>query len=568
MWKKILLIILFIIILLPLFVWLAAPKYANSKLKSLLEKADTASYSYLELDFWNGNLVLHDIYLHDTTGNLSAQPVQLSLDRLAIKGVDLWRAYREKHLVIDSIILGRGFAYVPLTGKDTSAHDNKPLKLPIHQIAVNHLQIDSIGIDLALNNSNLNERFAGVINFKVDSLRIPLNRDAELMYKNTTLRISNIYAQPKKSLAWFTSDSLVYNGLANQLYMHGFKMRQRLDQAHYAKHFGFDKVHIALDVYRLQINGLPKKLGSLQEGVHLPYISVFGMQANLFKDRRLPHPSDEKKFIIEQLSELEIPIRIDTIDIIDGQLQFNENWRDDLVPGRLLLSDIQARMLNLNNTGPTENGNWTTINADITLYQRLKLDVDWRFDLRHNGIPFTLDLGIGRTPFSVLNPFTENTVGLRFKKGNLLGGRLFVEGNKKSGAGTLELYYNDMKVEFLNKEDHHTNIVHWAEGGLANLVVRNNNERGKRERLGIVYAEPLLDRAIFSFAVRMFFSGFKDIALSSNNEAKVAERGMTYLPMPKASKEIKAEEAEKAEKQAEKEARRAARKAKRAAKND
>lgn len=69
--KRILLILLLIIIAIPVVVWFGAPGFADNQLKKFIAKADTASYSLLELDLWEGNLVIHDIYLHDTTGNIS-----------------------------------------------------------------------------------------------------------------------------------------------------------------------------------------------------------------------------------------------------------------------------------------------------------------------------------------------------------------------------------------------------------------------------------------------------------------------------------------------------------------
>jgi len=38
----------------------------------------------------------------------------------------------------------------------------------------------------------------------------------------------------------------------------------------------------------------------------------------------------------------------------------------------------------------------------------------------------------------------------------------------------------------------------------------------------------------------MFFSGFKDIALTSNNQEKVAKRGMKYIEIPEKAQQIKA----------------------------
>ncbi len=560
MWKKVILILVIALFVLGGLVRFGVPYYADQKIKNILEKADSASYSFLDIDVWAGNVLIKDIYLADTNGNLAEQPVFIALDNFEVSGADLWRAYRKNELVINKVSLGKGRVIIPIQPKDSSdeksRRNNKAL---LSQISINRVSIDSLGFDLPLDSANENEAFSGVLHFVADSVSIPLAKNKKLNYANSKLVLSQLYAQPHKSIAYFSADSLVFSSNRNELRIHNILMRQRIDQNKYASHFGYDKDYVKLDVYRLTVKGIPKRLESLADGFHLPYIEVFGPEAYLFKDRRLPHPTNEKKFIVEALSELDIPIRIDTIDLVDGQLYFNENWRDDFVPGQLYLSDIQASLYNLNNRGPTEKGNWCIIDGEITLYQKLRLGIDWEFDLRENGKAFTLDLDIGSTPFSILNPFTENTVGAHFKQGYLHGGRMYVEGNKTNGAGSLDLYYSDLKVQFLDKQTHHTNVIQWAEGGIANLAVRNNNLPGKRAKRGVAYTEPLKDRAIFGYVMRMFFSGFKDIALGSNNEAKVAERGMQYIEMPKDAQEVQ----DKTELKEMKDQRKAARRARR-----
>jgi hypothetical protein len=537
MWKKIIIALVLFLLLIAIGIRIGVPYYAGKQIGKLLTEADSASYSYLDIDMWAGDIIINDIYLSDTNGNIARQPVFLQLDAINISGANIWRAYRKKILTIDEVHLGRGFIDLALAPGDSAQTNHKRGKTAaLHQIELQKVRIDSLGFHIGLNEKNEQEAYSGILHFHSDSVHIPLSKTASVSHVNTQLHVDHIYAQPHKSVAYFTVDSLRFSSNTKEIALHQIKMNQRIDQTRYASYFGFDKDYVTLEIYRVNLNGIPQSLREFKEGIHLPKVTVLGPQAYIYKDRRLPHPSNEKKFIVEGLSDIDLPIRIDTIQVVDGQLFFNENWRDDYVPGQIFLSDLQIAMYNLNNTGPTEVGNWTVIDANITMYNRLQLGVDWEFDLRTKGRAFVLDIDIGSTSFSTLNPFTENTAGARFRDGYLHGGRLYVEADKTSGAGSLDLYYSDLKIKFLDKKTHHTNVVKWAEGGLANLAVRNKNLPDKKPRQGVIYAEPLLDRAIFGYVMRMFFSGFKDIALTSKNEDKVAERGMNYIDMPAAAK--------------------------------
>lgn len=464
-------------------------------------------------------------------------------------------------------MLGKGYLSVPLYNSEhaeETEHDtatSSELSIPFQALTLRHLAIDLLGLELTLNPKEPNEKYSGVFMLKADSISVPFHKDEKLSYLKAELKLKDVYAQPKKSIAYYMVDSINLMTENHTMAVHGLKLRQRIDELKYAKYFGFDKVYARADVNHIQIKGLPKRLRSLADGVHLSHISIVDPQAYLYKNSRLPHNMSEKKFIIEALQSVKLPIRIDTVSVDGGLLTFNQNWRKDYVPGTLRMTISEAQMLNYTNLGPdTAYGKWTTITSDLLLYDELPVKVKWKFDLAKKGTSYTLDVAFGKAAFAHLNPYSENTVGVRFKDGFLDGGRLLVEGNKQSVAGSLELYYHDLKVEFLDREDHHKNVVHWAEGSLANMVVRNNNIPDKKPRLGIVYAEPVADKAIFAFATKMLFSGFKDIALTSNNEDLVAKRGMYYLPMPEQAKESETKAAAKEERQN----KRAQRKAKKA----
>ncbi len=545
--RKVLLFLIFCFVFLGFAAWLTLPRLIDAKVRDFLNQADTASYRALELDFWAGDLTVHDLYIHDTSGTFWHQPINVSLKAFSVKGFKLWPAWRHRTLKIDSLQIGKGQIYLG-TKKDSARAKNSIKSAAIRQIIANHVHVDALALTVDLHANHPDEKLSGTINLNVNHINVPFNANAALHYEQAKLHVIDLYLQPKASLAWFTADSLTLNSTTKKLQLHNIKMRQRLSQFKYAEHFGYDKDFVTLDVYRAEVRGLPTNLTALNEGIELPYLSLLGAQAYIYKDKRLPHNKNEKKFFIERLQEVQFPIQIDTIDLIDAQLLYDENWRKDHKPGRLQITDLQTRIRHLTNKTSPGKTSWTLITGELTLYEQVKLALDWRFDLTRGGQAFTLDLHLGKMQLKTFNPFTENTLGLRFKAGSIKHGRLLVEGNKKDGGGTLNLLYDGLNLEFIDIENQDKNLHHWLEGGAANLLVLNKNKAGKHERQGIVFAEYQNDQAIFNYVMRLFFSGFKDIAITSNNDKKLAQRGMFYLPLPEQVARIKAKKVAKAEK--------------------
>ena len=306
MWKKILVGFILLLVVIGGLIRFGVPYFAGQQITKLLTEADSASYSFLDIDMWRGDIVVNDIYLADTNGNVADQPVFLQLDEINITGIDLWKAYRQKHLVIREVIIGKGFihAATPTTDSNGETAEKSSQNLPIAQLEIGKVRIDSIGFRLNLNAENDSDAVAGVLRFQSDSIHIPLDKNGALAHQNTELKLSSIYVQPQNSVAYFMVDTLRFSHGFGKFVVQNFKMRQRIKESRYARHFGFDKDYIKLDFKKIVVAGLPNDLESLQDGIHIPKITVFAPHAYIYKDRRLPHPSNEKKFIVEALSEI------------------------------------------------------------------------------------------------------------------------------------------------------------------------------------------------------------------------------------------------------------------------
>ncbi len=513
----------------------------------MLDKTDSQEYINAEIYFrasnvliplqkqkplaWQGDLTLNNFKINDSKGFVFNQPFWLHLDHASLHGLDAAHFKAQKLVEIDSLTLGKGDVTLGLVKKtNTAITQNTSKQKAIEGLSLKRIHVDSVHFALDLNTQIAHEKFETDIQIEAEDLVVPLHKDAPFKYATLQIALNNLYYQPKKSIAYYQLENVQFSSENKSLELNEFRLKQRLSETQYANHFGTDKLFVELAIFKTTFKGLPAQLESLSQGLHLQKLTLLGAQSRMYKDKRLPHPDKEKKFPFELLQELNFPLHIDTIAIVDAQLFYNENWREDYVPGRIALNNMHLAITNVSSTGPTKFGDWTRIDGKIELLNNLQLDIDWRFDLRKKAKFFTLRLNLGTTSLASLNPFTENTFGIRFKKGTLQGGQLYVEADKKFGKGTLDLYYKDMRLNFMDNETHNKNFIEWAGGGLANLVARNNNMKQKNPKQGYVYAERVTNRSIIAYVIRLFFSGFKDIALSSSNKKKAKKRTLDKKP--------------------------------------
>lgn len=523
-------------------VWYVTPLIAEKQLRTLMTRADSASFSSLELDLWSGDLVMNDVFLHDSSGSISSQPLHIVLDRAALKGFDWWLLYRTGRIVMDSLHLGKGSVYAPLyrashtdgasEGPVTSDTTATPtLELLFSSIAVHHIAIDSVALTLSLNPENHNDKYAAVMSLQADSIVMPLNDPELLRYQSVRLAVHKLYLQQRDKLAFYTVDSLVFSAAEGSADIFGFNLNNRMMPEDYGEHVNSDKPHTRVSVSHIALQGLPTSLTGLDNGLHLSKVGVTDLQAHIYRDNRYPHTTNPKPFIGELLFAAPLPVTVDEVVIENGQLHLSENWRDDDVPGIITLSEVDVRIANCTNR-PVQPNMWTHIRGTFKLSDEFRIELDWRFDLQRKGEAFTLEMNMGRGDLASLNSFTENTIGIRFPSGTLHSAHMMVEGDKTSGGGSLSLFYHNLKLQFIDRVEHRPTFKMWFGSGLANSILPNSNLRKANRASGICYYEPKADRSIFSYAVHLLLSGFLDLVIGSGNDKKLVKRGMLYFSMP------------------------------------
>jgi len=523
MLKKLLFALLIIFVLLVLAIRIGAPKFAEYKIAQYVQSADSLSYSAFKLDLWHGIIEIKGLYIADTSGNLAGTPLYINVDRIAVTGIDLLDFYRNQSITADSVLVGKGRVSFlkPEKNSDTVEVVMETPNTPVDKLKVARFQVDSVGVNMYFNRKKLEDHTSMIAHLEADSVMIfPKIRD-KVKASHFALELTELYFQAKKGIQYFTAQSLIYNSDDSKLTVNDFKMRNRIDKMRYAKYFGHSKAHVDVNVFKLEVLGIPLSYELYLDSIEIPKINLLGAQAFVYKSKNYPQTKKHKKFPLEAIYSLPFLLHIDTIQVTDSQIFYQESWQPDFAPGKLDVNNVSATIYNITNHKKPKN-KFATIEANLSLYKNLELYTIIKFDHNKKGQHFTMDVEIGNADVRLFNNYTEHTVRVRLLGGKIHNGKMSITANKNVGTGTLDLFYSDLKIEILGKDDDISKFKKWVGTTAVNMAIRQNNLPGQKPIQGKIEMKPELNKAIFGYMTKMFFNGFGDIALgeSVNSQLK------------------------------------------------
>ena len=258
-----------------------------------------------------------------------------------------------------------------------------------------------------------------------------------------------------------------------------------------------DLFEIELDT--LQFHGIDVRRFMIEQELHMRRMEVNSPRAKVYRDKTI----HDGKFIYKHLPvsgvrKIGISLRIDTIAISNGEVEYHE--KDKLGPeyGMVSFTSINGLLTGLNNSKDADTTSHLIAKATALVYDRTPVEMTYKASMASTRDAFTIDARLGALPFSVFNRMTDDLLNVKATQGKIHSLRLHMNGNEQQATGTLDLAYEDLKIDLVPAADQ------WHEGKLKNLfgnaLVRSKNLPGEKNyRQGVFTVERRKNRAIFNF---------------------------------------------------------------------
>ncbi len=216
------------------------------------------------------------------------------------------------------------------------------------------------------------------------------------------------------------------------------------------------------------------ELGALE----INKISISEPLFQISVDKKWPKPMNEKPLPSTSIRSIPIPLIIDTIDIKQGNVRFQQIGDVDKPTLKLKFGQINSKLTNITNDSLLlEKNARLAFNASTMFMDSARLNLQIVFNLLAPDDAYHVNVKMDEMPFSVVNQILEDQANVQIdgKVNNL---KAEFEANKHNAKGILDLDYSDLKLKM-----HKTKVTEsgtkvkssWLLNTMINPILRTNN---------------------------------------------------------------------------------------------
>jgi hypothetical protein len=234
--------------------------------------------------------------------------------------------------------------------------------------------------------------------------------------------------------------------------------------------------------------------------LHMSRLEVHSPRAVIHRDKSMPDaPFQHKSLPVSGLQNIGISIRIDTVVVSNGVVEYHERMDRASAYGEVSFSQINGTMTGLNNSMQAAEGEGElVVRATAMVYEKTSVELWYSAPLSSSHDAFMLHATLGELPFTMFNRMTDDLLNVTATAGSIHKMVLRMQGNEWQGSGTLDLHYEDLQIDLV------PNSTKWHEGVFRNLlgnalVRRRNMPELRNYRQGEFVVDRRKDRAIFNF---------------------------------------------------------------------
>ncbi|WP_020532302.1 hypothetical protein [Flexithrix dorotheae] len=458
-----------------------------------------------------------------------------------LNGIKVFDLMANEHLLINEVSVTKPMIRVVNYNKkeeketnllDTlSYRDLFPLFRNIfHQVVVKHFDIDEASIEvtnhdkLSSETYSIDNFYTSVTNFHVDSTLRNVD-DRLLNADDVHMAIRDFELDLPDSLNKMKVGEIGISTGKSLIYMDNIDIQPKVDKYAIAEITGHEIDWIHFKGKRFELAGFNIDDFLASGDVKSNQLNFDGFDIFVFRDKRPPFPENRKtKMPQDALRELKTYLKIDTVNIYNSKITYEELSIDGKAPGRIYLDNLNAYGYNFtNDTALLNEGINTQIFANTKLMGEGQLNVAFIFPLNHPNNAFTYQGELEPMDMTALNEMMVNAAGLKINSGDLKSLKFNIRADKEYADGMMRMYYKNLNVQVLKKQPKKEGKIKSFITMFANVVVKSKNPRFLFLKKGKIYHERDPRRSIFNYWAKSALSGVKH-SVGFSNEKPPKER--------------------------------------------
>lgn len=448
---------------------------AKDKIEQELSKNFKVNIADVDINLLNTTAFIDSIQL--SSKNRDKDSIHVQLKSVNINFSSLFNVLCSDDIKISEIRLEHPSVEI-YKGKVDSTTENQPTPDLNKSFKIKNLTVKngSIAIYTAADSLNTTAKNIEVLLEDLLVSKETITKKIPFLYTLKSVRLSEIYTdvndiQELRVQSFHVEHSKIEVG--------GLALEPKYSKKEYVNHIPYQTDWMDLQIQSVVINDYSFDLLKEKPEVIIPEINIDGANFQLYRDKKVQREFSFKPLYSKMLRDLNVDLKVDSIDIANSTIVYEEKLPERDEAGKLTFDDLHIAIANIDNINQ---GKKTRINIDSKFLNEAPLHIDWMFDIHNEQDYFEIQGSLGMVSVKELNNFLKPN--MRIELAGKVDDVLFnFYGTDSSAKGAFSITYNNLEVAVLNKNNKRKkNKVLSA---MANIFVKKDKEKFKQEEIAV-----------------------------------------------------------------------------------
>ena len=512
--------LLAIIIALFIFIGKYTDRVVDPYVRSLLEETKPMGhkidYKKIRVNLFAGSIIIKEVRISpDTNLTRNKLQIELSVREIRLTGFSVRKLLFDKTLAIQDLIIKNPDvkltlpviteAVVQEVRKEKSQEKGSPLlqHISLQKIIFSGGSFQLIRNGVVLAKSNDIRLLAESISLDKNSKEEPIG----YTYGEIKLNLSNIELRSETGLYDMDLKGFSITKSDSTIVLDGFSMIPKYDKKEFSRKLEFQNDRFDVKIGQIKIAGAGFARFIAGQPLEISSITVDSLYADIYRDKNVVF--NLKRFPLfynESFLKIPIPVKIDTVAVINSKIQYGELVAEHPVAGTIILDNFNLQSYNLSNQVKED-----SINDVMHFFVQAKvmgegnLKAELVLPLEGNLHDFTCSGSVGSMKLAPLNNMLEPSINMKFKGGSVTRMTFSFTANDNVSKGWMEFLYKDVDVVLVKKSP-------GKEYGFVSLVANwaalsNNPAPGKDVKIVEIGYERDKNKGIINYVWKTIQSG-------------------------------------------------------------
>jgi len=555
-WKIIIAISIVILLILIGVSWYISRHWKpilSERLQALVSASSDGLYrlSYEDFDFswYSGNAYLTNVSLTPVkevyerlkaTGDAPDNQYSIQIRSIKVKNFHPTRLYKQRRLNINEILVQDPTVLV--INEDLPQNDSlqpREKKTPYQRLSnlLHELRVDKFNVNnlnFTYRNNTLDESKetklkninVAVQDFLIDSLS---QKDSSRVYYSSGIdfKMDSYQVATRDSMYYINFSAIDFSTSDKRLKVDRIELKPRQSKADFYKVSDkpAERFDLAFDSLLVENINIPELLNN--QRFHAQRITIGKGSVEVYNNTNYARaPTSKKgKDPHQQLQKLAWNLNIDTLDLLNTDISYEELSKVTQQTGKLSFNNSTIRFTNVTNDSLAKSRNHL---MDVSMQARFmnaaSLQANLRFDLISDKGDFEFEGKLNAMNGRVLNPVLVPLAEVEISSANIQSLVFNFKANENDARGTVNFRYNDLKVKLLMLEEKGIISKNQLASTVANSFIissSNPTETGEFTSGAVYYRRPQT-YSLFKFMWKSIFQGVKtSVGVSQEREARL-----------------------------------------------